>query len=161
MVCVATGSHWVRSMRTLLQEIHMTTNPTSEEIVQVAQSGTTGAVKSLTDLRLEKVEAKIDELMKINAELRAANQELYSFASQQPVPQAQSAVQTAQVGSPGSTLQPQAVQYQAAAQIVQPEVDQAALKAKEEANLQSVLAELGYRKAPSQSSNNDIIKDGM
>ena len=125
----------------------MTTNPTPEEIVQVAKSGNTGAVKSLTDLRLEKLEAKISELEKINAELRAANQELYSFASQQAVPQAQSAPQPA-------AAVPQA------AQVVKPEVDQAALKAKEEANLQSVLAELGYRKAPSQSSI-DTTQDGM
>ena len=131
----------------------MTTNPTPEEIVQVAKSGNTGAVKSLTDLRLEKLEAKIDALEKINAELRAANQELYSFASQQSVPQAQSAP-AAEVRN--SQVVPQS------AQIVQPEVNQAALKAREEANLQSVLAELGYRKAPSQSSNNDnITQDGM
>ena len=130
----------------------MTTNPTPEEIVQVAQSGNTGAVKSLTDLRLEKLEAKIDALEKINAELRAANQELYSFASQQSVP-AQSAP-AAEVRN--SQVVPQA------AQPVQPEVDQAALKAREEANLQSVLAELGYRKAPiSQSSNDNITQDGM
>ena len=128
----------------------MTTNPTPEEIVQVAQSGNTGAVKSLTDLRLEKLEAKIDALEKINAELRAANQELYSFASQQSVP-AQSAP-AAEVRN--SQVVPQS------AQIVQPEVDQAALKAKEEANLQSVLAELGYRKASSQSSI-DTTQDGM
>lgn len=131
----------------------MTTNPTPEEIVQVAQSGNTGAVKSLTDLRLEKLEAKISELEKINAELRAANQELYSFASQQAVPQAQSAP-AAEVRN--SQVVPQS------AQIVQPEVDQAALKAKEEANLQSVLAELGYRKAPSsQSSIDNTQQDGM
>ena len=130
----------------------MTTNPTPEEIVQVAQSGNTGAVKSLTDLRLEKLEAKISELEKINAELRAANQELYSFASQQAVPQAQSAP-PAEVRN--SHVVPQA------AQPVQPEVDQAALKAKEEANLQSVLAELGYRKAPSQSSIDNTQQDGM
>lgn len=132
-------------------ENNMTNNPTPEEIVQVAQSGNTGAVKSLTDLRLEKLEAKIGELEKINAELRAANQELYSFASQQAVPQAQSA--------PDSVRNSQVVPQ--AAQPVQPQIDEAALKAKEEANLQSVLAELGYRKASSQSSNNDIQKDGM
>ena len=130
----------------------MTTNPTPEEIVQVAQSGNTGAVKSLTDLRLEKLEAKINELEKINAELRAANQELYSFASQQSVPQPAAA----QPEVRNSQVVPQA------AQPVQPQIDEAALKAKEEANLQSVLAELGYRKAPSQSSNNDnITQDGM
>ena len=133
-------------------ENNMTTNPTPEEIVQVAQSGNTGAVKSLTDLRLEKLEAKIDALEKINAELRAANQELYSFASQQSVPQAQSAP-AAEVRN--SQVVPQS------AQIVQPEVDQAALKAKEEANLQSVLAELGYRKAPISQSSNDTTQDGM
>ena len=130
----------------------MTTNPTPEEIVQVAQSGNTGAVKSLTDLRLEKLEAKISELEKINAELRAANQELYSFASQQAIPQAQSAP-AAEVRN--SQTVPQS------AQVVKPEVDQAALKAKEEANLQSVLAELGYRKAPLQSSIDNTQQDGM
>ena len=134
-------------------ERNMTTNPTPEEIVQVAQSGTTGTVKSLTDLRLEKLEAKIDALEKINAELRAANQELYSFASQQSVPQTQSAPEEVR----NSHVIPQA------AQPVQPQIDEAALKAKEEANLQSVLAELGYRKTPSsQSSKNDnITQDGM
>ena len=130
----------------------MTTNPTPEEIVQIAQSGNTGAVKSLTDLRLEKLEAKISELEKINAELRAANQELYSFASQQSVP-AQSA--------PAAEIRNSQVVPQSA-QIVQPEVDQAALKAREEANLQSVLVELGYRKAPSsQSSIDTTTQDGM
>ena len=128
----------------------MTTNPTPEEIVQVAQSGNTGAVKSLTDLRLEKLEAKINELEKINAELRAANQELYSFASQQSVP-AQSAPEEVR----NSQVVPQA------AQPVQPQIDEAAVKAREEANLQSVLAELGYRKAPISSQSSNDTQDGM
>ena len=127
-------------------------NPTAEEIVKVAQSGKSGEVKTLTDIKLEAFEKRLSEMEKINAELRAANAELYAYASSlsQPAAQAQPAAQ------PAAQAQP------VAAAMVQPSVDQAAVaaaKQKEEENLNSVLASMGYRKAATQSAND--IKDGM
>lgn len=114
-------------------------NPTTEEIIKVAQSGNTGEVKTLTDIKLEAFEKRLTEMEKINAELRAANAELYAYASSlsQPAAQAQPAAQ------------PQASAQPVAAAAVQPAQDQAALEAarlKEEENLNSVLEKMGYRK---------------
>lgn len=132
----------------------MTTNPTPEEILQVAQSGNTGQVKSLTDLRFEKFEKRLEEFEKINAQLRAeneqlrsANAELYSFASQ-----------VAQEPQKEAKPQPQTVPV--AGQVVKQETDEAEIKAREEANLHSVLEQLGYRKSQSSNDTNNI-QDGM
>ena len=116
------------------------TNPTTEEIVKVAQSGNTGEVKTLTDIKLEAFEKRLSEMEKINAELRAANAELYAYAStlSQPQTQAQPAAQ------------PQAPAQPVAAAAVQPAQDQTAVEAarqREEENLNSVLETMGYRKA--------------
>ena len=72
------------------------TNPTAQETVEVALSGTGGVVKTLTDLRFEKLEARFAQLEKENAELRQANAELYAFAKAKetaaaPAPAASSA----------------------------------------------------------------------
>ena len=115
-------------------------NPTAEDIIKVAQSGNTGEVKTLTDIKLEAFEKRLSEMEKINAELRAANAELYAYASSLSQPQAQ--VQPA--------AQPQTQAQPVAAAAVQPAQDQATLEAarlKEEENLNSVLATMGYRKA--------------
>ena len=133
-------------------------NPTAEDIIKVAQSGKSGEVKTLTDIKLEAFEKRLSEMEKINAELRAANAELYAYASSlsQPVAQAQPAA-AQPAAQPAAQTQP------AAAVTVQPSVDQAAIaaaKQREEENLNSVLASMGYRKPATQSSN-DNIKDGM
>lgn len=115
-------------------------NPTTEEIIKVAQSGNTGEVKTLTDIKLEAFEKRLSEMEKINAELRAANAELYAYASSLSQPQAQAQ----------PAAQPQTQAQPVAAAAVQPAQDQAALEAarlKEEENLNSVLATMGYRKA--------------
>ena len=141
-------------------------NPTPEEIIETAKSGSTGQVKTLSDIRFEKLEKELAEmkanyaaLAKANEELRAANAELYSFASQVS-PAVTSASTTAQPAQTPTVAQPIAAA---------PVVDQSAIeaqKAREEANLQAVLADMGYRKSKvvpaSQSSNNDTApKDGM
>ena len=126
------------------------TNPTTEEIVKVAQSGNTGEVKTLTDIKLEAFEKRLAEMEKVNAELRAANAELYAYASTLSQPQAQPAVQ------------PQAPAQPVAAAAVQPSQDQAAVEAarqREEENLNSVLATMGYRKA--QNTTTTPPNDGM
>ena len=142
-------------------------NPTPEEIIETAKSGSTGQVKTLSDIRFEKLEKELGEmkanyaaLAKANEELRAANAELYSFASQVSAPAVTSASTTAQPAQTPTVAQPIAAA---------PVVDQSAIeaqKAREEANLQAVLADMGYRKPTvvpaSQSSNNDTVpKDGM
>ena len=138
-------------------------NPTPEEIIETAKSGSTGQVKTLSDIRFEKLEKELAEmkanyaaLAKANEELRAANAELYSFASQVSAPA---------VTSASTTAQPAQTPTIAAAA---PVVDQSAIeaqKAREEANLQAVLQQMGYSRpavTTSQSSNNDTVpKDGM
>ncbi len=117
-------------------------NPTTEEIIKVAQSGNTGEVKTLTDIKLEAFEKRLSEMEKINAELRAANAELYAYASSLSQPQVQA--------QPAAQAQPAVQAQPVAAAAVQPAQDQAAAEAarlKEEENLNSVLATMGYRKA--------------
>ena len=143
-------------------------DPTPEEIIAVAKSGTTGQVKTLSDIRFEKLEKQLAEmkanyeaLAKANEELRAANAELYSFASQVSAPAAASAPTTAQPAQTPTVSQPIAAA---------PVVDQAAVaaqaeqKAREEANLQAVLEQMGYKKpviASQSVSDNTTPKDGM
>ena len=137
----------------------MAENPTPEEIMQVAKSGNTGAVKTLSDIRYDQLAAKVAELeaaqakiIKENAELRAANAELYSFAAQVSQPAASSAATAApQVNSHVS--QPVAAAPMAPAQ------DEAAIRAREEEQLQNVLVQMGYRKL--SQSVNDTSNDGM
>ena len=128
-----------RVRRAYLHQSDRMTNPTTEEIVKVAQSGNTGEVKTLTDIKLEAFEKRLTEMEKVNAELRAANAELYAYASALSQPQAQA-----------QPAQPQAPAQPVAAAAVQPSQDQAAVEAarqREEENLNSVLATMGYRKA--------------
>ena len=138
-------------------------NPTAEDIVKQAQSGNTGAVKTLTDLKLEEfnkrladLEAKNSELLRLNEELRASNAELYSFAAQvsrqadQPA-----AVQTVTAGTVGTTLQPQAVTYAAQAQVTPAEAAQMQQKAREDRQVNDVLVEMGYAKPKNDTTPND------
>ncbi len=115
---------------------HMTeNNPTPEEVVEVALSGNTGAVKTLTDIRFEKLEARFAALEKENAELRAANTELYAFANakaQAPAPAAAQPV----------PAQPQPV----AAQPVEDPAVQAKAEQDDADILARTLAALGYKK---------------
>lgn len=127
-------------------------NPTAEEVVQVAKSGNTGEVKTLTDIKLEQFEKRLAEMEKINAELRAANAELYAYASSMSQPAAQPQAQAQPAAQSAAQTQPVA----AAAVSVQDQAQLQAAQAKEEANLNSVLIEMGYKKPV----NNDI-KDGM
>ena len=131
-------------------------NPTAEEIAEVAKSGTTGQVKTLTDLRFDKyeariasLEAKLSDVLKINEEYRQANSEMYAYIQTAQAPQA------AQV-SP--TVSPAATGVPVSAQVLKDESAEIAAKQQEEANLQAVLETLGYRK-PTQ--NDTTPGDGM
>lgn len=129
------------------------TNPTAQETVEVALSGTGGVVKTLTDLRFEKLEARFAQLEKENAELRQANAELYAFAK------SKEAGQQAQTAAPAATPAPASVPV-AAVTVQDPAAEQAAAQAKQEEDsiLAAALAKLGYVK---NDKNNKPKDDGM
>lgn len=114
------------------------TNPTPQETVEVALSGTGGVVKTLTDLRFEKLEARFAQLEKENAELRQANAELYAFAK---------AKESAAAPAPAASSAPAPAPV-AAVTVQDPAAEQAAAQAKqdEDSILASALARLGYVK---------------
>ena len=115
------------------------TNPTAQETVEVALSGTGGVVKTLTDLRFEKLEARFAQLEKENAELRQANAELYAFAK---------AKESAAAPAPAASSAPAPAAPVAAVTVQDPAAEQAAAQAKqdEDSILASALARLGYVK---------------
>lgn len=115
-------------------------NPTPEEVVEVALSGNTGAVKTLTDIRFEKLEARFAALEKENAELRAANAELYAFANAKAQAPAPAAAQPVPAQPQPAAAQP------VAAQPVQDPAVQAKAEQDDADILARTLAALGYKK---------------
>ena len=128
--------------------------PTAEEIAKIASSSAgSETVKTITDLRFEQLEAKlnarIDELVKINEELRAANKELYAVASAATVKE-----------TPTTAAEPAPV---SAAVVGQPDAAAIAAqqKAREDALLSGVMAEMGYKPKQAAPSNTTTTQDGM
>ena len=131
------------------------TTPTPEEIAKMA-AGAAGSdpkpVKTITDLRLEQMEAKweakFNEILKINEELRAANKELYAVAS------AATAAEPAKAADP-------APQQVAAAVVGQPTAAEIAAqqKARDDALLAGVMSEMGYK--PKEINATPKVQDGM
>ena len=126
--------------------------PTAAETIAVAQSGQTGMVKTVTDIRIEQLEAKLnarfDALEKENAELRKANAELYAYANSLSANQSQPAQQPAAAEPVQASAGPVA-----AAAVPDPNAEQ--LKAQqakdEQAMLDLALAKLGYKREPDNS----------
>lgn len=125
--------------------------PTAAETIAVAKSGQTGMVKTVTDIRIEQLEAKLnarfDQLEKENAELRKANAELYAYANSLASNQSQPAQPTA-----AEPVQASAGPVAAAA-VPDPNAEQMkAQQAKDEqAMLDLALAKLGYKREPDNS----------
>ena len=125
-------------------------NPTPDEIVQIAQSGSTGQVKTLSDLRFEKLEARLQKLETENAQLRALNEE-YRAANTELFALASKAPETPTVAAPAPEPVPVApapatAQQVYAAQVPEDTAAKEAQKAKEESMLSDVLAKMGYKK---------------
>lgn len=128
--------------------------PTPAETIAVAQSGQTGMVKTVTDIRIEQLEAKLtarfEQLEKENAELRKANAELYAYANSLSAAAQQS--QPAQQPAAAAPVQASAGPVAAAA-VPDPNAEQ--LKAQqakdEQAMLDLALAKLGYKREPDNS----------
>lgn len=114
----------------------MTDTPTPQEVAAaaVANAGQP-VVKTVMDLKIEKLEARFEALEKENAELRAANAELYAFAAAQQKMQAQApAAQPA--AQPAQPVGAQVVQTAPAETPDQ----------KENRILKSAIEQLGYAK---------------
>ena len=140
------------------------TTPTPEEIAKMATaSAGSETVKTITDLRFEQLEAKlnarIDELVKINDELRAANKELYAVAS---AATAAAEPATAAVPAPQNQTSSSSAAMTAAAVMGQPSKEEiaAAQKAREDALLAGVMSEMGIR-PKEQRTDTTTIQDGM
>ena len=130
-------------------------SPTPEEITKAAvASAGSETVKTITDLRFEQLEAKlnarIDELVKINDELRAANKELYAVASA-----ATAAAEPAKAADPAPPV--------AAAVVGQPDAATVAAqqKARDDALLAGVMAEMGFKSKPAETTTTTTVQDGM
>ena len=55
----------------------MEANKEAQKVIESSQSGQ--VIKSLSDLRIDKLEAKLSQIEKLNNDLIAANKELYAF----------------------------------------------------------------------------------
>ncbi len=120
------------------------TNPTPAEVIEVALSGSGGAVKTITDIRLEKMEKQLAELAQANIELRKANAELYAFVSTSKAAEPAAA--------PAAEPQPTPItqdQQPVAAEVQQPPAQP---QKDEDAILREALTRLGYKKQETDNS---------
>ena len=116
--------------------------PTPQETAEIMKSSAQigGAVKTLSDIRFEKLEQRLAQLEQINAELRQANAELYAYASQSQPAQAQTAAPPTPMPSPAVST-PQGVHAPA------PVIDTAAqdaVKAEQDALIAAVKERMHY-----------------
>ena len=123
--------------------MNMTDTPTPEQVAAaaVANAGQP-VVKTVMDLKIEKLEARFEALEKENAELRAANAELYAFAAAQQKMQAQAPATAA-----AQPVQPVGAQVVKAEPVESPEQ-------KENRILMSAMEQLGYAKKKEPEADN-------
>ena len=57
----------------------METDKEAQKVIESSQSGQ--VIKSLADLRIDKLESKLSQIEKLNQDLIAANKELYAFVA--------------------------------------------------------------------------------
>ena len=123
--------------------MNMTDTPTPEQVAAaaVANAGQP-VVKTVMDLKIEKLEARFEALEKENAELRAANAELYAFAAAQQKMQAQAPAPAA-----AQPVQPVGAQVVQAEPVESPEQ-------KENRILMSAMEQLGSAKKKEPEADN-------
>lgn len=125
-------------------------DPTAAETAEIMKSSAQigGAVKTLSDVRFEKLEARLAQLEQVNAELRAANAELYAYASAAGTSQSQ----PAQVqGAPASN-------FPAGVSAPAPVVDTAAAeaaKAEQDALIEAVKQRMHYTAPKTPTAGDD------
>ena len=89
----------------------MESNKEAQKVIESSQSGQ--VIKSLADLRIDKLESKLSQIEKLNQDLIAANKELYAFVAnnytqERPVEQKASADMSSHQQNPlaGQVQQP-------------------------------------------------------
>ena len=87
----------------------------AQKVIESSQSGQ--IIKSLTDLRIDKLETKLSQIEKLNQDLIAANKELYAFVANN-YSQERPAEQTASTSADMSSHQ----QNPLAGQVQQPSI---------------------------------------
>lgn len=127
-------------------------DPTPQETAEIMKSSAQigGSVKTLSDIRFEKLEARLAQLEQTNAELRAANAELYAYASAAAGAPSQS--QPAQVQNAPASNFPAGVSAPA------PVVDTAAAeaaKAEQDALIEAVKAKMHYTAPKTPTAGDD------
>lgn len=81
----------------------------AQKVIESSQSGQ--VIKSLSDLRIDKLETKLSQIEKLNNDLIAANKELYAFVAnnysqERPAEQKASADMSSQNNLAGQVQQP-------------------------------------------------------
>ena len=127
-------------------------NPTPEETAEIMKSSAQvgGAVKTLADIRFEKLEARLNQLEQTNAELSAANAELYAYAS--------AAAGTASQSQPAQAQGAPASSFPAGVSAPAPVVDTAAAeaaKAEQDALIEAVKQRMHYTAPKTPTAGDD------
>ena len=126
-------------------------DPTPQETAEIMKSSAQigGSVKTLSDIRFEKLEARLSQLEQVNAELRAANAELYAYASAAGAP---SQSQTAQVQNAPASNFPAGVS--APAPVIDTSAAEAA-KAEQDALIEAVKQKMHYTAPKTPTAGDD------
>lgn len=115
----------------------MDTENEAKKVIESSKSGE--VIKTLSDLRMDKYEARLDALEKTNADLISANKEMYAFIA-------------ANYSKPSTDLHPSSVPSQPVtstmtADGVTPTIGMVQTEApKDEPSVDNVMAKLGYPK---------------
>ena len=135
----------------------------AQKVIESSQSGQ--VIKSLADLRIDKLESKLSQIEKLNQDLIAANKELYAFVAnnysqERPVEQKASADMSshehaylhASEGNGGAVTYQQDQQNPLAGQVQQPSIGVVTppTAPTDEPNVDNVMRIMGYNSPDGQ-----------
>ena len=135
----------------------------TQKVIESSQSGQ--IIKSLSDLRIDKLESKLSQIEKLNQDLIAANKELYAFVAnnytqERPVEQKTSADMSshehaylhASEGNGGAVTYQQDQQNPLAGQVQQPSIGVVTppTAPTDEPNVDNVMKLMGYNSPDGQ-----------
>ena len=141
----------------------MEANKEAQKVIESSQSGQ--VIKSLADLRIDKLETKLSQIEKLNQDLIAANKELYAFVAnnysqERPAEQKASADMSshehaylhASEGNGGAVTYQQDQQTPLAGQVQQPSIGVVTppTAPTDEPNVDNVMRIMGYNSPDGQ-----------
>ena len=141
----------------------MEANKEAQKVIESSQSGQ--VIKSLADLRIDKLESKLSQIEKLNQDLIAANKELYAFVAnnysqERPAEQKASADMSshehaylhASEGNGGAVTYQQDQQNPLAGQVQQPSIGVVTppTAPTDEPNVDNVMRIMGYNSPDGQ-----------